>query len=57
MRAYYEYLDRHGSLVSRLCESGAKAWVAFGDDDEIGLTDEERHGLELVRLCGRLGER
>jgi pimeloyl-ACP methyl ester carboxylesterase len=45
VRNYYEYLDRHGSLVTRLCESGAKAVVAFGDDDEIGLTDEERRGL------------
>jgi pimeloyl-ACP methyl ester carboxylesterase len=46
VRDYYRYLDRHGSLVSRLCESGVKAVVAFGDDDQIGLTDEERRGLE-----------
>jgi pimeloyl-ACP methyl ester carboxylesterase len=46
VRNYYDYLDRHGSLVARLCESGVKAAVAFGDDDEIGLTDEERRGLE-----------
>jgi pimeloyl-ACP methyl ester carboxylesterase len=46
VRDYYEYLDRHGSLVARLCESGVRAVVAFGDDDEIGLTDEERRGLE-----------
>jgi pimeloyl-ACP methyl ester carboxylesterase len=46
VRNYYGYLDRHGSLVARLCESGVKAVVAFGDDDEIGLTDEERRGLE-----------
>jgi pimeloyl-ACP methyl ester carboxylesterase len=58
VRDYYRYLDRHGSLVSRLCESGVKAVVAFGDDDQIGLTDEERRGLEacsnvsLVTITG-----
>jgi pimeloyl-ACP methyl ester carboxylesterase len=46
-RHYLEYLDRHGSLVPRLCASGARAWVAFGDGKgEVGLTDEERGGLE-----------
>jgi pimeloyl-ACP methyl ester carboxylesterase len=49
VRRYFEYLDRHGSLVSRLCESGAKAWVVFGDRDEIGLTDEERRGLDACQ--------
>ena len=48
VRDYYRYLDRHGSLVARLCDSGVKAVVAFGDDDEIGLTDEERRGLEAA---------
>ena len=47
VREYFEYLDRHGSLVSRLCDSGVRAWVAFGDGKgEVGLTDEERRGLE-----------
>ena len=47
VRHYFEYLDRHGSLVSRLCDSGARAWVAFGDGKgEVGLTDEERRALE-----------
>jgi pimeloyl-ACP methyl ester carboxylesterase len=53
VRSYYEYLDRHGSLATRLCESGVNAVVAFGDDDEIGLTDAERSTLEAspnVRL-------
>jgi pimeloyl-ACP methyl ester carboxylesterase len=53
VRNYFEHLDRHGSLVPRLCESSVKAVVAFGDADEIGLTDEERRGLEAsphVRL-------
>jgi pimeloyl-ACP methyl ester carboxylesterase len=46
VRGYYQYLDAHGSLVPRLCESGVKSYVVFGDNDEIGLTDEERAGLE-----------
>jgi pimeloyl-ACP methyl ester carboxylesterase len=39
--------------VPRLCQSGVKSYVVFGDNDEIGLTDEERKGLEAgtnVRL-------
>jgi pimeloyl-ACP methyl ester carboxylesterase len=46
MRAYLEYLDRHGSLAGRLCESGVPAWVGFGDHGDVGLTDEERQVLE-----------
>jgi pimeloyl-ACP methyl ester carboxylesterase len=45
-RRYLEYLDRHGSLAPRLCESGVRAWVVFGDRDDIGLTDNEREALE-----------
>ncbi|MEV8098599.1 alpha/beta hydrolase [Kitasatospora sp. NPDC085879] len=43
--AYFEYLDRHGSLASRLCGSGVRAWVVRGDRDEVGLTDSERAAL------------
>jgi pimeloyl-ACP methyl ester carboxylesterase len=46
IRFYFEYLDRHGSLVPRLCDSGANAWVVFGERDDVGLTDDERRGLE-----------
>lgn len=46
IRQYFAYLDRYGSVASRLCDSGVKAWVAFGDDDEIGLQDDERRTLE-----------
>jgi pimeloyl-ACP methyl ester carboxylesterase len=46
VRDYFRYLDRHGSVAARLCESGTKAYVAFGDNDEIGLTDHERRELE-----------
>lgn len=45
-RSYLEYLDRHGSLAPRLCDSGVPVWVVFGDHDDIGLTSEERRVLE-----------
>jgi len=45
-RAYLEYLDRHGSLAHRLCESGVRAVLVFGEEDEIGLTDDERDVLD-----------
>ena len=48
-RRYLEYLDRHGSLVGRLCASGVRSWVVFGERDDIGLRDDERRGLEA---CG-----
>jgi pimeloyl-ACP methyl ester carboxylesterase len=41
-----EYLDRHGSLVARLCDSGVRSCVVFGEDDDTGLSDEERRALE-----------
>jgi pimeloyl-ACP methyl ester carboxylesterase len=40
------WTDAHGLPVPRVCQSGVKSYVVFGDDDEIGLTDEERSGLE-----------
>ncbi|MED7952975.1 alpha/beta hydrolase [Streptomyces sp. BE20] len=46
MAEYFAYLDRHGSLVPRLCGSGARAWVVRGDRDEVGLTDAEHAALE-----------
>jgi pimeloyl-ACP methyl ester carboxylesterase len=45
---YFDHLDRHGSLVARLCASGVEAWVVRGDRDEIGLSNEERRAL---RAC------
>jgi pimeloyl-ACP methyl ester carboxylesterase len=45
-RSYLDYLDHHGSLAPRLCDSGVRAWVVFGERDDIGLTDNERAVLE-----------
>jgi pimeloyl-ACP methyl ester carboxylesterase len=55
---YLNYLDRHGDLVPRLCEANVSACVVFGEDDDVGLTDTERQGLEdcpgtrLVTILG-----
>jgi pimeloyl-ACP methyl ester carboxylesterase len=46
VRSYFQYLDQHGSLVSRLCESGVRALVVFCGQSKIGLTGEERSGLQ-----------
>ena len=43
---YAGYLKRHRSLVARLCGSGARAWVVFGERDDIKLADDERRELE-----------
>jgi pimeloyl-ACP methyl ester carboxylesterase len=45
---YFDHLDRHGSLVARLVDSGVPAWVVRGDEDEIGLTDSEAAALEAA---------
>ncbi|HEY7273327.1 MAG TPA: alpha/beta hydrolase [Actinoplanes sp.] len=45
-RLYLKYLDRHGSTAWRLCESGVRAWVVYGEQDEVGITDTERTILD-----------
>jgi pimeloyl-ACP methyl ester carboxylesterase len=44
-RGLLDYLDRHGSLVARLCDAGVNACVVFGEHDDTGLADSERRGL------------
>ena len=44
-RAYLAYLDRHGSLAKRFCDTGVRAWVVFGEKDDIGLASSERELL------------
>lgn len=47
VRLYFAYLDRHGSVASRLCESGVRAHVVYGENKgEVGITDEERRLIE-----------
>jgi pimeloyl-ACP methyl ester carboxylesterase len=45
-RTFLRYLDRHGTLVYRLCESALPTWVVFGAEDDIKLQSEERTVLE-----------
>ena len=44
-RSYLAYLDRHGSLAKRFCDAGVRAWVVFGEKDDIGITPDERELL------------
>ena len=44
-RAYLAYLDRHGSLAERFCDAVVRAWVVFGEKDDIRLTPAEREVL------------
>ena len=45
---YLAYLDRHGSLARRFCDSGTQAWVVFGERDDVGITPDERALLEAA---------
>jgi pimeloyl-ACP methyl ester carboxylesterase len=39
------YYERYGTLVPRLCGSGLRTWVVFGEYDDTKLQDEERGQL------------
>jgi pimeloyl-ACP methyl ester carboxylesterase len=45
---YLAYLDRHGSLAKRFCDSATQAWVVYGERDDVGLAPEERALLEAA---------
>jgi pimeloyl-ACP methyl ester carboxylesterase len=45
-RLAFQYLDRHGSVAPRLCDSGVRAWVIVGENDDVGLTGDARDELE-----------
>ena len=46
---YLEYLDRHGSLAPRFADSGVPTWVVYGENGDVGITDDERDVLEASR--------
>jgi hypothetical protein len=46
IRSYLQHLDRHGSLVPRLCSSGNRVTVVYCEKDDVSLTDKERRALE-----------
>jgi pimeloyl-ACP methyl ester carboxylesterase len=62
LRQSYQYLYKHGTLAARLCRSGVRAEVVFGEDDEVGMTPAERSALEacpttrlhFVPNCGHM---
>jgi pimeloyl-ACP methyl ester carboxylesterase len=45
---YLGYLDRHGSLAQRFCDSGTRGWVVFGASDDIRIAADERELLEAT---------
>jgi len=49
VHCYFQYLDRHGSVASRLCEADVPAWVVHGERGDGGITDDERRTLEAYR--------
>ena len=51
VRCYFQYLDRHGSVASRLCEADVPAWVVHGERGDGGVTGDERRTLEA---CPRI---
>lgn len=46
IHGYLRYLDRYGSVATRLCASGVPAWVVHGETGDGGVTDEERRTLQ-----------
>jgi pimeloyl-ACP methyl ester carboxylesterase len=46
IHAYLTYLDKHGSVAGRLCESGVPAWIVHGERGDGGITDEERRTFQ-----------
>jgi pimeloyl-ACP methyl ester carboxylesterase len=46
VHCYFQYLDRYGSVASRLCGADVPAWVVHGERGDGGVTDEERRTLE-----------
>lgn len=58
LRGYLRYLDRHGSVASRLCQAGVMAWIVHGESGDGGVTAEERRtlqacpGLSLITIPG-----
>ena len=59
IRRYLQYLDRHGSVATRLGASGVPAWVVHGESGDGGITMEERRTLQaypqvrIVTIPGR----
>ncbi len=46
VRCYLQYLDRHGSVASRLRDADVPTWVVHGERGDGGITEDERRTLE-----------
>lgn len=46
IHSYLRYLDRHGSVATRLCEADVPAWVVHGERGDGGITPDERRTLQ-----------
>lgn len=46
IHSYLNYLDRYGSVATRLGASGVPAWVVHGETGDGGVTEEERRTLQ-----------
>jgi pimeloyl-ACP methyl ester carboxylesterase len=47
VHCYLNYLDRYGSVASRLGQAGVPAWIVHGERGDGRITDDERRTLEL----------
>lgn len=45
---YLAYLDQRGSLAERFCDAATHAWVVYGEQDDVGITQDERALLEAA---------
>ena len=46
IRAYFAYLDRHGTVAERLGSAAVPAWVVHGESGDGGMTEDERRTLQ-----------
>jgi len=44
---YVRYLHRHERPAERLCQAGVPTWIVHAEKGDGGLTDAERHALEM----------
>ena len=44
---YVRYLHRHERPAERLCQAGVPTWIVHAEKGDGGLTDDERHALEM----------
>lgn len=48
LHSYLAYLDRYHSVAGRLAQSGAPAWVVYGEKDDVDITADESSVLNAT---------